>query len=396
MIKEKIGKIIICAVVMFLLIAPNSGFLKAGNNKDELNYIKTEVESTNQKDIDISYLETIFTEEETNQGTNENNGQNTENNPKEDTSVDTGENDETDDEENNECETCGNSNAGKSSGSSSGGSSGGSSSRSSSSGSSAVTTGGGSSGGSPSSGVEPVGGGGTIWTTRDDCGTEQQNVNHYIAGDEVWINGKGFSKYKWYEWSIKGQPGGASCDPGQTVASGWKKTDKNGRFCFNVYTVKSDDCGEYKVKFSNKNDNFHVDTMTPTTLTLEPNSATNQLPSDNSHTFTATVYDQKGNKMKNVWVSFSTDFGSFKSSSVDTYEKVKTGSSGSNRGKASVTIYSNTAGTAHIRAWIDKNGNNHYNSGEITDSPSTKTWKDTEYRLSLTPEYELNELPDAT
>jgi len=390
MIKEKLGKIIVCAIIMFLLIAPNSGFLKAGNNKDELNYIKIEVESTNQKDIDIAYLETIFTEEETNQGNNENNNQNTEDNQEEDTSDNTSENDEPEDEENSECETCGNSNVGQSRSSSS---------SSSSSGGSTVTTGGGSSGGSLGSGVEPVGspgGSGTIWTTRDDCGTEQQNVNHYITGDEVWINGKNFDKNKWYSWSIEGKPGGASCDPGQTVALGYKKTDGNGNFCFEAYTVKSDDCGEYSVKFGNKNDNFHVDTIVPTTLTLEPDSATNQLPSDTSHTFTATVYDQKGNKMKNVWVSFSTDFGSFKSSSVDTYEEEKTGSSGSNKGKAKVTIYSNAAGTAHIRAWIDGNDNDEYDSGEVTDSPSTKTWNDIEYRLSLTPDSETNELPDDT
>ena len=44
---------------------------------------------------------------------------------------------------------------------------------------------------------------GSIWTTRDDCGNEQQDVNHYCPGEVVYINGKNFNSNTEYEWYIK-------------------------------------------------------------------------------------------------------------------------------------------------------------------------------------------------
>jgi len=96
-----------------------------------------------------------------------------------------------------------------------------------------------------------------IWTTKDDCGDEAQDVNHFAIGDHVYINGEGFSPDS-YSWTIKGKPGGASCDPNIIVASGTVVVDSSGSFCFDAYTVASDDCGEYQVKLDTKGDNYRV------------------------------------------------------------------------------------------------------------------------------------------
>jgi hypothetical protein len=99
-------------------------------------------------------------------------------------------------------------------------------------------------------------GSGKIWTTRNDCGTETQDENHYCYGDSIYINGDGFSPDT-YTWSITGLPG--SCDPGIVVASASIVVGASGDFCFNAYTVKSDDCGEYHVLFGdNKHDNYQI------------------------------------------------------------------------------------------------------------------------------------------
>jgi len=96
-----------------------------------------------------------------------------------------------------------------------------------------------------------------IWTTTGSCGNDQQDVNHFSPGEAVYINGNGFS-IGTYSWSIKGLPGGASCDSNINVASGTKPVNASGAFCFNAYNVSSGDCGEYQVKFSNKGDNYRV------------------------------------------------------------------------------------------------------------------------------------------
>ena len=105
---------------------------------------------------------------------------------------------------------------------------------------------------------------GSIWTTNGDCGDESQYVNHYPIGDIVYVNGANFDPDE-YEWSIEGQPGQASCDPGATVVSGIAEIEEedDGGFCFPAYEVQSDDCGEYKVNFGNKHDNYRVDEQEP-------------------------------------------------------------------------------------------------------------------------------------
>ena len=105
---------------------------------------------------------------------------------------------------------------------------------------------------------------GAIWTTKDDCGDSSQDVNHYAVGDAVYINGAGFDAGT-YDWDITGQPGGASCDPSTVVASGTDyPVGEDGSFCFPAYTVQDGDCGEYKVDFGGKGDNYRVDLSVPT------------------------------------------------------------------------------------------------------------------------------------
>ena len=103
------------------------------------------------------------------------------------------------------------------------------------------------------------------------------------------------------------------------------------------------------------------------TLTLLPDQATNLLPGDTSEQFTATVV---GFPWQGVWVSFSTDFGQFDGGVQ--YVEVQT----DQFGLATVTVSSNITGTANIRAWIDDNGNNTYDTGELTDDTSTKIWQE--------------------
>jgi hypothetical protein len=123
-----------------------------------------------------------------------------------------------------------------------------------------------------------------------------------------------------------------------------------------------------------------------TTLTLDPDVATNALPTDADHTFTATVLDQYLRPMEGVVVSFSTDFGEFENGSQ--YAEVATDVNG----EASVTVSSTDSGTANIRAWVDADGNDAYAAGEVTDTPSTKEWEDP--NLSLDPDNATNTLPD--
>jgi len=55
-----------------------------------------------------------------------------------------------------------------------------------------------------------------IWSTIDNCDVSTQDANHYSIGETVYINGDGFAAAS-YNWTIKGKPGGASCDPNLVV-----------------------------------------------------------------------------------------------------------------------------------------------------------------------------------
>lgn len=111
---------------------------------------------------------------------------------------------------------------------------------------------------------------GRIWTTHGDCGEFSQDVNEYSRGDVVYINGDGFASLGIYDWTITGNPGGSSADPGIEVASGTDyQVKEDGTFCFGAYTVKDDDGGVYTVDFGDaKNDNYHVKDG-PATVNIE-------------------------------------------------------------------------------------------------------------------------------
>jgi hypothetical protein len=102
---------------------------------------------------------------------------------------------------------------------------------------------------------------GSIWTTTSQCGEDNQNINHYSIGDIVYINGANFNEGN-YDWEISGlgnsNESGASCDPNQIVAGDLESVDGTGNVCFAAYLIENDDCGEYKVNFNNKKDNYRV------------------------------------------------------------------------------------------------------------------------------------------
>jgi hypothetical protein len=103
--------------------------------------------------------------------------------------------------------------------------------------------------------VSPVraGNSGAIWTTTNQCG-DPQNVNKYLVGDQVYINGNGFESNN-YSWNI-GKPGNS----GSGVASGTFVVENvDGSFCFDAYTIQSSDSGVYQVKFGGvKGDNYRI------------------------------------------------------------------------------------------------------------------------------------------
>lgn len=118
---------------------------------------------------------------------------------------------------------------------------------------------------------------GAIWTTTGSCGSPQ-NVNHYPAGSEVFINAANFLANTQYHWEIR-NPGAN----GTVVASGNVTTDSNGKFCVDAGVIPSG--GPYQVKITDpsghtsKGDNFSVD---------QPET----------HTWTASIFWLK---YKNTW-----------------------------------------------------------------------------------------------
>lgn len=89
--------------------------------------------------------------------------------------------------------------------------------------------------------------------------------NHYDQGESVYIRGENLDPNTEYTYEIKGQLGGASADPNQTVATGQAMTDENGAFVVYAYTVQQDDDGKYKVAVGNKQDNYRVEGVQITT-----------------------------------------------------------------------------------------------------------------------------------
>lgn len=95
---------------------------------------------------------------------------------------------------------------------------------------------------------------GSIWTTTDSCGEDQQNVNEYFVGQIVYINGANFNPGT-YDWDISKVSGSEK----PQIASGSVTPDTNGNFCFAAHTIQEGESGVYQAKVDgNKNDNYHV------------------------------------------------------------------------------------------------------------------------------------------
>jgi len=123
---------------------------------------------------------------------------------------------------------------------------------------------------------------GAIWTTQITCNTPaQQDANEYATGDTVHVRGSGFDANTTYDWTITGQPGGASTDPGDVVASGTVTTDATGYFCIAAYTIPAGDDGTYTVDAADKNDNYHVTATAPSNPPSNPPSVPASEPASN-------------------------------------------------------------------------------------------------------------------
>jgi hypothetical protein len=107
---------------------------------------------------------------------------------------------------------------------------------------------------------------GAIWTTAITCASPApQDQNLYVTGETVHIRGENFTPGQTYNWTITGNPGGSSTDPGIEVASGTVIADTNGNFCVTAYTIPVGDDGEYTVDVPPaKNDNYRVNGTEPT------------------------------------------------------------------------------------------------------------------------------------
>jgi hypothetical protein len=115
-------------------------------------------------------------------------------------------------------------------------------------------------------------GSGAIWTTTDSCG-DPQNVNHYVVGAVVYINGANFDPAEAFVWDITRVSGSP---PKPTVASGNEAADGNGAFCFAAYTLLISDVGNtYQATVGDvKSDNFRVEAAQeePTNTPLPTNT----------------------------------------------------------------------------------------------------------------------------
>ncbi len=111
--------------------------------------------------------------------------------------------------------------------------------------------------------VQASPGAGAIWTTNEDCGDINQDINHYAQFTYVYINGANFDPGT-YDWFIKGKPGKASEDPNGIVESGTFTVDSSGSFCIHpAHYILGTEGGEYGVNFGGKKDNYRVEPGVP-------------------------------------------------------------------------------------------------------------------------------------
>ena len=117
---------------------------------------------------------------------------------------------------------------------------------------------------------------GAIWTTSITCAVPDadQDQNHYEIGETVHIRGEGFAANASLHYTITGNPGGSSEDPGIDITA-----DANGAFCKAAYTILADDGGEYTVDVPPaKNDNYRVNGVAPSNPPSVPASNPPSVP----------------------------------------------------------------------------------------------------------------------
>lgn len=222
---------------------------------------------------------------------------------------------------------------------------------------------------------------GAIWTTDGSCGDASQDVNHFQKGHSVYINGSGFDAGS-YSWSITGNPGGASTDPGIVVASGTVNVDDSGNFCFNAYTIKNDDGGEYSVKVGNKGDNYRVEYGTASVQVNVSGACAWSEKNGSSRYVTLTI--QGASVM--IYKDGGGSYGPYSSSTSFylpagsyTYEYIPTaGFEGSGSGSFTVTECPDASAsvTPNVCQWDDKNQVS-INSVSLTISNAIVTISDT-------------------
>ncbi len=97
----------------------------------------------------------------------------------------------------------------------------------------------------------------------------------------------------------------------------------------------------------------------------------NQMPDDRCHDFVATLtYGAELTPIPNMPVSFYTSMGAFNQSGIgEDYTEAMTNA----QGQALVTLCANGPGTANLRAWMDLDGNDQFNSE--TNDTAHKLWQ---------------------
>ena len=105
-------------------------------------------------------------------------------------------------------------------------------------------------------------------------------------------------------------------------------------------------------------------------IELNFTAATNLLPDEREHAFGARVTDPYGQAVAGAVVTFRVDEGSFQYSGTGSQE---TTIATSGDGWARTAIYANEPAVAHIRAWLDYDGDGEIDAEEPSDD-ATKEW----------------------
>lgn len=108
-------------------------------------------------------------------------------------------------------------------------------------------------------------------------------------------------------------------------------------------------------------------------ISLDFESALNQLPDERAHLMTAHVRDEHGANAAGARVTFLTDFGSFIPSGTGVPSVIV---STDGNGLARATLYANRPGISNVTAWLNYDGDGTVDADEPSDT-AVKTWQAT-------------------